>query len=65
MNRKEVSTMMDLSLVLDAGLTVLGAIAVLSMGLWTLSSESSTVSTSQQPSVPMNAYGKMQLPKAA
>jgi len=57
--------MMDLSLVLDAGLTVLGAIAVLSMGLWTLSSESSTVSTSQQPSVPMNAYGEMQLPKAA
>ncbi len=57
--------MMDLSLVLDAGLTVLGAIAVLSMGLWTLSAQSSTVSTSQEPSVPLNAHGHMQLPKAA
>ena len=57
--------MMDLSLVLDAGLAVLGAIAVLLMGLWTLSSESSAVSTSQQPSVSMKAYGDMQLPKAA
>ncbi|MCS6288343.1 MAG: hypothetical protein H8K10_05125 [Nitrospira sp.] len=57
--------MMDLSPVLDAGLTVLGTIAVLSMGLWTLSSESSTVSTSQQPSVPIRAYGDTQLPKAA
>lgn len=57
--------MMDLSPVLDAGLTVLGAIAVLSMGLWTLSSESSTVSTSQRPSVPTRAYGDTQLPKAA
>lgn len=57
--------MMDLSLVLDAGLTVLGAIAVLSMGLWTLSDESSTVSTSQEPSVPLNAHASMQLPKAA
>lgn len=57
--------MMDLSPVLDAGLAVLGAIAVLSMGLWTLSSESSTVSTSQQPSVPMDVYAEMSLPKAA
>ena len=57
--------MMDLSRVLDAGLTVLGAIAVLSMGLWTLSSESSTVSTSQQPSASMRAYDEIQLPKAA
>ncbi len=57
--------MMDLSPVLDVGLTVLGAIAVLSMGLWTLSSESSTVSTSQQSSVSMSAYDEVQLPKAA
>ena len=42
--------MMDLSSVLDAALAVMGAITVLSMGLWTLSSESSTVSTSQEPS---------------
>jgi len=65
-NRKEVNTMMDLSSVLDAGLTVAGAIAVLLMGLWMLSSESSTVSTSQQPAVPMRAYSdNVQLPKAA
>ena len=57
--------MMDLSPVLDAGLTVLGAIAVLSMGLWTLSYESSTVSTSQQPSTSVRAYHESSLPKAA
>lgn len=57
--------MMDLSLVLDAGLTVLGTIVVLWMGLWTLSSESSAVSTSQQPSASMRAYDEIELPKAA
>ena len=39
--------MMDWSSVIDAGLVVIGAIAVLLMGLWTLSAESSTVSTSE------------------
>lgn len=62
---KEVNTMMDLSSVVDAGLAALGAIAVLSMGLWTLSSESSTVSTSHRPSEPLREYGEIQLPKAA
>lgn len=38
--------MMDLSSVIDAGLVVVGVVWVLLMGLWTLSSESSTVSTS-------------------
>jgi len=41
--------MMDLSSVIDAGLVVMGAIAVLLMGLWTLSAESSTVSISIPP----------------
>lgn len=41
--------MMDLSSVIDAGLVAIGAIAVLLMGLWTLSAESSTVSISEPP----------------
>jgi hypothetical protein len=41
--------MMDLSSVIDAGLVVIGSIAVLLMGLWTLSAESSTVSISEPP----------------
>lgn len=41
--------MMDLSSVIDAGLVVIGAIAVLLMGLWTLSAGSSTVSISNPP----------------
>ncbi|MCS6293511.1 MAG: hypothetical protein H8J66_10605 [Nitrospira sp.] len=41
--------MMDLSSVIDAGLVVMGAMAVLLMGLWTLSAESSTVSISSPP----------------
>ncbi len=57
--------MMDLSSVIDAGLTVIGAIAVLSMGLWTLSSESSTVSTSQQPSLASADFREASFPKAA
>lgn len=57
--------MMDLSSVIDAGLAMMGAIAVLSMGLWTLSSESSTVSTSQRPSRAIEDYPEVSLPKAA
>ncbi len=57
--------MMDLSSVIDAGLAVMGVIAVLSMGLWTLSSESSTVSTSQQPSRSTRQHQEVSLPKAA
>ena len=57
--------MMDLSSVIDAGLAVMGVIAVLSMGLWTLSSESSTVSTSQQPSRPTVPYPEVSLRKVA
>ncbi|HNA26860.1 MAG TPA: hypothetical protein PKV55_09005 [Nitrospira sp.] len=57
--------MMDLSSVLDAALAVMGAITVLSMGLWTLSSESSTVSTSQEPSAPVRVFDEVSLPKAA
>ena len=41
--------MMDWSSVIDAGLVVMGAIAVLLMGLWTLAAESSTVSISETP----------------
>ena len=57
--------MMDLSSVVDAGLVVAGAIAVLLMGLWTLSSESSTVSASERPSVSRNRQNEFSLPKAA
>lgn len=58
--------MMDLSSVVDAGLVLMGCIAVLAMGLWTLSAESSTVSTTDQP----RSVGSMErdltsLPKAA
>jgi predicted naringenin-chalcone synthase len=42
--------MMDLSSVIDAGLVAMGVAAVLLMGLWTLSSESSTVSISESQS---------------
>lgn len=41
--------MMDWSVVIYAGLVLGGAIAVLLMGLWTLSNESSTVSISKSP----------------
>ncbi len=37
--------MMDMSSVIDASLALMGAAAVLAMGLWTLSSQSTTVST--------------------
>ncbi|HSA60904.1 MAG TPA: hypothetical protein VLE03_01580 [Nitrospiraceae bacterium] len=57
--------MMDLSSVIDAGLVVAGAVAVLLMGLWTLSAESSTVSTSERPSVTRHRQQDLSLPKAA
>jgi len=57
--------MMDLSSVIDAGLVVAGAVAVLLMGLWTLSAESSTVSTSERPSVTRHRQQDFSLPKAA
>ena len=59
--------MMDLSSVVDAGLVLLGSIAVLAMGLWTLSSESSTVSISEQPQVAREEWDNdlPSLPKAA
>lgn len=58
--------MMDLSSVIDAGLAAIGTIAVLLMGLWTLSSESSTVSTSVQPPGRQNRHRDFSsLPKAA
>lgn len=64
--RKEVNTMMDLSSVVDAGLVVMGAMAVLLMGLWTLSAESSTVSISAPPVETVRQQVDMaSLPKAA
>ena len=60
-----MNTMMDLSSVIDAGLVVAGAVAVLLMGLWTLSGESSTVSTSERFSVAQNLQNDYSLPKAA
>jgi hypothetical protein len=64
--RKEVSTMMDLSSVIDAGRVVMGAAAVLVMRLWTLSSESSTVSISKpQWMVSRGQRNDFSLPKAA
>lgn len=57
--------MMDLSSVIDAGLVVAGAVAVLLMGLWTLSGESSTVSTSERLSVARNQQNDYSMPKAA
>jgi|LNFM01.1.fsa_nt_gb hypothetical protein len=58
--------MMDLSSVIDAGLVVIGAIAVLLMGLWTLSAESSTVSISAPPvSAKPVQVDLTSLPKAA
>lgn len=59
--------MMDLSSVIDAGLVVIGARAVLLMGLRTLSSvESSTVSISEPPARTTRPQVNMtSLPKAA
>lgn len=58
--------MMDLSSVIDAGLVVIGSIAVLLMGLWTLSAESSTVSISEPPvSAKRDQVDLSSLPKAA
>ncbi|HLZ34586.1 MAG TPA: hypothetical protein VKP13_11245 [Nitrospira sp.] len=58
--------MMDLSSVIDAGLVAMGAAAVLLMGLWTLSSESSTVSISEsQSSASRDQRQDYALPKAA
>lgn len=36
---------MDMSSVIDASLALMGAAAVLSMGIWTVTSQSTTVST--------------------
>ena len=44
--RKEVSTMMDMSAAIDAGLALAGMAAVLAVGIWSLSDTSTTVSTS-------------------
>ncbi len=58
--------MMDLSSVIDAGLVAMGAATVLLMGLWTLSSESSTVSISKsQARAAQDHYEDRVLPKAA
>ena len=58
--------MMDWSSVVDAGLVAIGAIAVLLMGLWTLSVESSTVSTSESSVRPKpHGVDLTSLPKAA
>jgi hypothetical protein len=58
--------MMDESTVIYAGLVIGGAIAVLLMGLWTLSTESSTVSTSGSPVLtPSHQADLRSLPEAA
>lgn len=57
--------MMDWSSVIDAGLALMGGIAVLAMGLWTLSNESSTVSTSVHSLAEQSRYGEYSPRKAA
>ena len=58
--------MMDLSSVIDAGLVAMGAAAGLLMGLWTLSSESSTVSISEpQSAASRDQRHDLAWPKAA
>lgn len=58
--------MMDWSSVIDAGLVAIGAIAVLLMGLWTLSAGSSTVSASESPvRTQSDEVDLTSLPKAA
>jgi hypothetical protein len=58
--------MMDLSSIVDAGLVLAGSVAVLAMGLWTLSSESSTVSASDKGlDVRARRRDVASLPKAA
>lgn len=50
--------MMDMSSVIDASLALMGAASVLAMGLWTLSSQSTTVSTAEvQREAEMSAQG--------
>lgn len=57
--------MMDLSSVVDAGLALMGGVAVLLMGLWTLSAESSTVSTSEKAPAWRSYHEEHSSPKAA
>lgn len=47
-NGKEVNTMMDMSSMIDAGLALGGAMAVVLMGIALVSSDSTTVSTSSE-----------------
>lgn len=58
--------MMDWSAVMYAGLVIGGAMVVLLMALWTLSTESSTVSISRSP-VPIQSHQAelRSLPEAA
>lgn len=68
-SRKEVNTMMDMSSVIDAGLVLMGCLAVLMVGLGSLSSESvsgsSTVSTSHESSYRRSEPAEIPLRKAA
>lgn len=47
-NEKEVNTMMDMSSMIDAGLALGGAMAVVLMGIALVSCDSTTVSTSSE-----------------
>lgn len=68
-SRKEVNTMMDMSSVIDAGLVLMGCLAVLMTGVGLLSSESvsgsSTVSTSHESSHRQSAPADIPVRKAA
>jgi len=55
--------MMDMSSILDATLTFLGLVAVLMMGVWGLSSTSTTVSTTSK--YPQNGPMARELREAA
>lgn len=58
--------MMDESTVIYAGIVIGGAIMVLLMGLWTLSTESSTVSISGSPAPTQSDQADLRLlPEAA
>ena len=65
----EVNTMMDMSSVIDAGLVLMGCLAVLMTGVGLLSSESisgsSTVATSHEASHRRSAPADIPLRKAA
>jgi hypothetical protein len=57
--------MMDISSLIDASLVWAGVAAILFLGVWALSSESTTVSTALKPDSVLDSQGESAIKKAA